>query len=456
MKTVYLWVHTVVALGACSAFVACSSANDESPGDAGPGTGGSTSAGTGATGSGATGGVAGPDAAASAGGTAGGVAGSAGSGAAGAGGSGGIGTGGGAAGSAATGAAGAGGAGESGAGGGAAGSAGSGAAGAGGAGESGAGGSTGGVGGVAGDGGDSGSPAAWRPFSDDSPWNTPIPQDAEVHPDSNALIDHLANSSEWPGLGINIHPWSIPVYWVDDSVPLVDVSTPLSNQGEDVTLQIPIPEDAEPDPESDGHMCIVNRGTGQSWDFYQGRDQGSSWECTLCSTVDLNGTGVRPPKDDNQPWYESHGSRACGFPLIAGLITVEEMRAGRIDHALVLAYPGIRSRYYTPPASTAQGTFGTLSQDWGIPCGGRVQLDPSLDIDSLGLTPSGVVIARALQEYGAFIGDYSGSINLYADGSADARTVWDGGLLENYEVTDEVDLLSLRVLTWGQLYDDNN
>ncbi len=171
-----------------------------------------------------------------------------------------------------------------------------------------------------GQGGSGGSVGAWRPFSDDSPWNTPIAPDAAVYPDSDALIEHLANSSQWPGLGINIHPWSVPVYWVDDSVPLVDVSTPLSNQGKNVTLQIPIPEEAEPDPESDGHLCIVDREAGQSWDFFQGRDPGQSWECMLCSTVDLNGTGVRPPKDGNQPWYVSHGSRACGFPLIAGLI----------------------------------------------------------------------------------------------------------------------------------------
>jgi hypothetical protein len=149
-----------------------------------------------------------------------------------------------------------------------------------------------------------------------------------------------------------------------------------------------------------------------------------------------------------------HGPRACGYSLIAGLIRVEEIQAGQINHALVLAYPHIRSRYFTYPASTAQSFNGQAAPERGIPCGGRVQLDPSLDVNSLGLSGPGKTIARALQTYGAFVGDFSGAISLYADSSPAALQAW-SGVLTSGEL-DPIDLQSLRVLQWGTLEDNNN
>lgn len=328
----------------------------------------------------------------------------------------------------------------------------------------GAGGTSTGSGGTAGTGGSAtgggGTSGVWRAFNDQSPWNTPIGSSPAIDPDSDALIADFATSSTWPFLGINIASYGIPVYWADSSTPLANVNTTiLGGEGfhDQNPTAVPIPSEAQPDPDSDGHMCIIDRALGTEWGFWQASHQGGSdWNCSVCAAADLNGTGVRPPKDGQQDWWLSHGSRACGFPLIAGLITVEEMQAGRIEHALVIAYPHIRSRYYTPPASTAQGTTAEALPDRGVPCGGRIQLDPSLDLNTLGLTASGMIIARALQEYGAFVGDYSGAMSLYADGSAQAQAVWDAGLLDTYEVRDEIDLNDFRVLQIGQLYDDNN
>jgi hypothetical protein len=170
--------------------------------------------------------------------------------------------------------------------------------------------------------------------------------------------------------------------------------------------------------------------------------------------MDLTSDGVRPPTNDS-PWWAGQGARACGFPLIAGLITVDEVKAGKIEHALILAYPHIRSRYYTPPASTAQGTTTDAIQTRGVECGGQLQLDPTLDLSTLGLSPTGLIIAKALQTYGAFVGDYSGAISLYADESATAQAYWSSGVLGNGEVN-KIPLTSLRVLKLGTTYDNNN
>ncbi|MCA9536570.1 MAG: hypothetical protein KC593_22965 [Myxococcales bacterium] len=296
-------------------------------------------------------------------------------------------------------------------------------------------------------------PSTYRPFVDTSPWNTPIPEDVALRPDSAALVQHLAGSSEWPSLSVSIHPWSVPVHWVDASTPLVDVHTPLSNEGEHLTLRWPVPVGAASAPEADGHLTLVDVARGRGYDFYQARLRGDgSWDCSLCATVDLQGSGVRPPKGGPSEWYASHGSRACGFPLLAGLITAAELRAGEIPHALVLAYPGLRQRWFVSPASTGHPANGVISESAGIPCGGRVQLDPALDLDALGLSPAGRTIARALQVYGAYVGDFSGSINVYADGSAAAREAY-VGLLDS-SATTSLDLSRLRVVEWGALTPD--
>jgi hypothetical protein len=87
--------------------------------------------------------------------------------------------------------------------------------------------------------------------------------------------------------------------------------------------------------------------------------------------------------------------------------------------------------------------------------GGRVQLEPTLDVNTLGLSPAGVTIARALQRYGAFIADYSGSMSLYVEASADARAYWSSGVLDNREVQN-IPLDRFRVLEIGTLYDNGN
>lgn len=303
---------------------------------------------------------------------------------------------------------------------------------------------------------DAGGPLVWRPFSDTSPWNTRIPDDVALRPDSDALIDHLIDSHASGRLAVNIDPWSVPVYYVDSSQPLVDVETPLSNEGLDQTLRWPVPPHAIPASQTDGHLTLVDRASGRGYDFFRAvKRSDTAWDCTLCSSSDLTGDGVRPPKRSTPTWYESHGSRACGYPLIAGLITVEEMEAGRIDHALVFAYPALRRRWFTSPASTGHGRNGIITDTDGIPCGGRVQLDPSIDVDALDISESARVIARALQEYGAYVGDFSGSINLYADGSPDAQDAWSDGLLTQSE-TSGIDLRALRVVEWGELTADGD
>jgi hypothetical protein len=299
--------------------------------------------------------------------------------------------------------------------------------------------------------------SSWRPFDDRSPWNTPIAATPKLAPDSEALVTDLAHSSKWPFLTINIEPYGIPVYWVDATTPRQPVTvTTVRGQGfERTPTEVPIPADATPAGGTDKHLCIVDRARRLEWGFWEGEKRAAGWTCSVCAMADLAGSGVRPPAA-REPWWMGHGARACGFPLMAGLVTVDELRAGAIEHALVLAYPHIRSRYYVPPASTAQATTDEALPTRGIPCGGRIQLDPALDLGALGLSRSGRAMARALQTYGAYIGDFSGAVSLYAEASPAAQSIYKAGLLDTYELKDRIPLEKFRVLEIGARFDQKN
>jgi len=304
----------------------------------------------------------------------------------------------------------------------------------------------------------------WRPFNDQSPWNTPIANGAAVDASSTTFISDFSTISGQTSFWINIQDYSVPVYWVDASTPSVMVRASLGGTGfrtgaasDSVaagTGLAPIPANAFAAAGSDMHLAIVDRARAIEWGFWDAIfTQVGDWSVGEASTMDLAGDGVRPPERNN-PWWAGHGPRACGFSLIAGLITVDEIQAGAIEHALVVAYPHIQSRYYTPPASTAQGTTTDALPTRGILCGGRIQLDPALDVTTLGLSPAGVAIARALQKYGAFIGDYSGAVSLYADASDAARSAW-SGVLAN-DTAQKIPLNRFRVLAIGTIYDNMN
>lgn len=309
------------------------------------------------------------------------------------------------------------------------------------------------------------STAAWRPFADSSPWNTPIAASAVVDPSSAQMILDFASVPGQDKFWINIQDYSVPVYFVDSTVtPMVTVAAGLggtgfrtgaANDGVDKGSGLaPIPSNAMPAVGTDRHLLVVDKKTRMEWGFFNAAQTGAGWSVDEASTQDLAGSGVRPPESVG-PWWAGHGPRACGFGLMAGLITADDIRSGHIQHALVIAYPHIRSSTYTPPASTAQGTFGDAQPTRGIMCGGRMQLDPSLDLKTLGLSASGLVVARALQEYGALVGDYSGAVSLYADESPDARAYWDAGILGN-DTAEKIPLGRFRVLQLGTVYDNMN
>jgi hypothetical protein len=234
-----------------------------------------------------------------------------------------------------------------------------------------------------------------------NPWFEPVPEDAAVDERSEDYVAQLL--TEIPLVSVN--GWTVPVYETDGSAPryTVDATEDFTAGGWSLP-DVPIPDAAAPDPQDDGHMVVLDRSSECVYEFWQARREGETWTASWVNATPADGDGIYP---------DGLSSRAGGLSAAAGLIWPQELRAGEIDHALVFAYPFTRAGDPTAPATASDGrTDGEEAP--ALPMGARLRLDPSLDLDSLGLSRSERTIARALQEYGMILGDSSGGFTIYA------------------------------------------
>jgi len=94
------------------------------------------------------------------------------------------------------------------------------------------------------------------------------------------------------------------------------------------------------------------------------------------------------------------------------VIRPEEIAQGHIDHALAITIPYTRQGFVACPATSGDGHNADPA---ALPIGARVQLDRSVDVSGLALPAWQKVIAIALQQYGAYVVDTGGSLEVRAE-----------------------------------------
>jgi len=248
----------------------------------------------------------------------------------------------------------------------------------------------------------------WRPYSNDSIWNTKIPENATLHPNSEQMIEWLKNAPYADGghFDINIYGWSVPVYNAYADSPHVTV---YRYDGSIYRTNVPMPEDAQADPMQDRAMVIIDWEDNTIWNFFDvtfNVRQPNKWVAGACIPWDMYGSGVGP----NGVW----GANGASTAALVGIIRPEEIEAGVIPHALKFSccYPKKGSKVY-PPAAT---TDGKSTDQYAIPEGARLQLDPSINVDAIpGLSRAGKIIAKCMQEYGIILVDCADGLALYAE-----------------------------------------
>ena len=276
-----------------------------------------------------------------------------------------------------------------------------------------------------------GGQASHRFFSDNSFWNQPIGENPEIDPRSDEWIALLKTEPNTQNVGINAFEWTIPVYEVDENTPTYTIHKHTLSKAEQehwVTKHgtfghgpgfgenVPIPQDALPDPEEDAHFAVVDWGRMLAWDMWGFRiREDGSFESNTGMKYRLDGNGVFNTQElgvgNGQSVHFYGPSRAAGVPAIAGLIMYDEVMAGKIEHKLAMATRFNAFQEFVFPAAWTDGYV-----KGGIPEGAVLQLDPDLDLSQYDLTDGERVVARALQEYGAVIVDVAQGSPVYAEG----------------------------------------
>jgi len=248
-------------------------------------------------------------------------------------------------------------------------------------------------------------------FAPDSFWNAPLSADAALAPNSDPLVNELnqivendesLNRGPW----INTTKWSTPIYQVPDDQPMVHVQLDrISPPLQAVFNAVPLPSDAIPAAGTDNCLVVWQVGTDKMWEFWQLHRMPDGWHASWGGEMDNVSTS--PGRYPN-----SWGGTASSLPLIGGLIRPAELRAGTINHALVMGLPVLRANWWAWPANRTDGVSLSTA---AIPAGTDFRLDPTLDIDALPIPRVTKILAHAVQRYGLVVRGTSGNTTLYAE-----------------------------------------
>lgn len=266
---------------------------------------------------------------------------------------------------------------------------------------------------------------AWLwPFATTSPWNMPIGDGAEYESADDERTANLIDPEAHPW--VNAGEYSVPIFKASEDDPLATVHE--EGQSE---VQYRIPPDAEPAPGSDSSMFVVDptgRWVDETW---RTEGAGTEWTAEYHVRNDLTSSG-----------WGAGGVRAAGASGIGGIIREWELDDGHIRHAIALSLSDFQLRSGPVWPATNEDSGAEERYQGENPIGTLAAIPPTVDVTELGLSRSGVALARALQDYGGYVVDRTVGFIVKAEPSLEGSP-----LLE--DLRDDLDAIraELRVVT---------
>lgn len=259
-------------------------------------------------------------------------------------------------------------------------------------------------------------------FAADSFWYRALPDDTPTDARSASMVPWLrsvgveafgSKSRDLPSTTINTTHYSATIYRTDASDPTVTVSwkdclnqSPPPPELTEQFTDVRIPHDAVPGRGSDAPISLYDGPTDRYTDLWVADKTELGW--TACWGGSIEDASTNPG------YFPSpYGATASGLPMEPGAITAAELRDGRIDHVLSMSVPtDAVSDVISWPA---QRTDGESDEPLALAEGQRLRLPASIDLDELGLNPTTLTVARAVQEYGVVVVDRSGAFTFHAE-----------------------------------------
>ncbi len=279
----------------------------------------------------------------------------------------------------------------------------------------------------------------FRFFAPTSLWNEPIPASEPLDASSVAVVGALdaevaAEQQLRDGPWINTTAYSVPVYTVPADQPTVKVqldSSPLMPALQTAWEAVPLPATARPAAGTDRHLVVWQPSTDRLWEFWKLVHEGGVWQASWGGA--MQNTSADPGVYGTEAWPGAKpqwGASASSLSIAGGLITLEDLEMGQINHALAITVPKVRAGVYAAPA---QRTDGKSTDPLSLPEGARLRLDPQLNLTSLHLPWLTLMIAEAAQRYGMVVRDRGATVAFYAQDPTPTGTqpfVGSGGYFE--------------------------
>jgi hypothetical protein len=256
-------------------------------------------------------------------------------------------------------------------------------------------------------------------FPDDSWWHADISKLA-VHPRSADWLSHMSMGVKLhpdfgPSFGAITVPYGIPITVVGGSHPRVTVSFQYASQSDKV--RYPLGADSAVEggqwKTGDRHVIIVRKDNCQLYETWATTKKDGKWFAGSGATWDLNSNALRP-----RGWTSAD---AAGLPILPGLLRLEEVKAGNIDHAIRFT-TNVSDRKYLWPA---RHQAGGISDSAYPPMGARFRLKASYKVAS-SLRADTKAVLKAMKTYGMVLAD-NGS-PWYFQGTAEDG--WPNALLD--------------------------
>lgn len=245
--------------------------------------------------------------------------------------------------------------------------------------------------------------ASLHPFSSDSPANVAIGSGAKYGSTSEPRYKGLVSAVPT----INSTSWSIAVAYAKSSDPLASLKDTKSGK----SYKIHIPRNARTTKGSDGHLSIIQPDGRTAHELYAAtKISDTEWTSTRVVETDLFSDGLKD------------GARASSISHLIGLIRTHEVAERKIPHVLALGLPdeSLKNGWVWPARSedTSNNKYSGT-----VPMGSLFAIPPDVDVTKLGLTPEGLALAHALQDYGAYVLVRAGTAALFAEPTVDQPAI---------------------------------
>jgi hypothetical protein len=274
-------------------------------------------------------------------------------------------------------------------------------------------------------------------FPADNVWHADV-SSLPVHARSAAWLASASASSKrlHPDFGPSgdpSTPYGIPYQVVSSSHAKANVTFDYADESDRVPYPLGSDTPIEGGAGSGGdmHTVVVDTGMCRLYETWYTQHTASGWTAGSGATWSLTSNALRPAG-----WTSAD---AAGLPVLPGLLRLDEVQAGRVDHAIRFTVARTDRSYLWP----ARHQAGAANDANLAPMGARFRLKASYA--TTGLRADTRVVLAAMKTYGLLLAD-NGS-DWFFQGSAD--NAWPSALLDQlkavpasaFEAVDESSLM---------------